>query len=270
MTLLDEHNRSKVEVTETMEATTNLTDGNNYSTTSLKRLLVVSVTFTFLTISAVMGLSFVLFAQRATLSTIVTVPLSLESMGPRIDSMQLLNSQGSHCLLESSLEAIQERVKNGDSVAMQLKGYDDNQFVAVAMDQDNDQCFINAQGRRVCVLPSSICSEEFPVKPRNRNLYTDEEYDIRCQAFIASNPPGWDYAMLLVDACVKRCDRLGCPCTCFNDDIIPPDFVVPEDFYAEEEEEDNNTSESPPGDDSTRRPCRLGFDRRPRCNSPPP
>lgn len=280
MAPLDKHNRSKDEVTETLEAR-NLEEGKNNSTTSLNRLPLVSGTFTFLALSAVMGLCYVLFAERFALSSMVTLPLSFEPMGPRIDSMQVLNSQGLYCLLESSLEAIQERVKNGDSVAMQLKGYTDNQFVAIAMDQTKDQCFLNAEGRQVCVLPSVICGEEFPLVPRSRNLeyITDEEYDIRCQAYIASNPPGWDDVMFLLADCADSCQGLlGCPCICFNEgDPIPPDFVVPDDFVPRTNAPNEPISDPPlldptsaPSDDPTRRPnpCRNGNGKK-LCNGGP-
>lgn len=241
MDLLDKHSRSKDEVTETLEVSS--LQGGNDSTTRLKQLVRISVTFSFLSLSAVMGLSFVLLAERTAHPTIAILPFSSESTGPVVNQMLTLNHKGSHCLLESSLEAIQQSIKNGDHVALQLKGYTD-QFVAVAMDPNNNECFINAQGRSVCIKPSTDC-EELPVEPRKRNLFlTDEEYDVRCKAYIASlDPLDWDYAVSFVAECVKTCDLLGCPCLCFNDDIIPEDFVVPEDFVAPDDFAEANTPE---------------------------
>lgn len=223
MDLFDKHNRgSKDEVSGTVQAL-NHQDGNN-STRSMKQLLLISVTFCFLALSSVLVLGCLLFVQRAALHSIVILPHSLlETTGPMVGNLLTLNNQGSYCLLESSVDAIQESIKQGDNVALKLEGLTD-EFVAVAMDQNNDQCFIDAQGRRVCVKLSTAC-EELRLEPRNRNLiFSDEEYDRICKEFIAEqDPEQWAYTLSFFSECAKDCEgQLACPCTCINDGLVLP------------------------------------------------
>lgn len=268
MDSLDRHNRSKHEDTETLHVS-NLREEERNSTTSLRRLVIISIAFSVLALSAVMGLCCFLFTERSALHTMVALPHSLESTGPMVNPLltSVIQHQSSHCLLESSIEDIQQRIENGESVPLHLKGYM-GLFVAVAMDQNNQECFRNAQGKIICITPSTACEASPSLESPSRTLaMSDEEYDIRCKAYISTlDPVDWQYAESLVAECIQDyCHQLGCPCLCFNFDIIPADFTVPPNFVVTETP-DTSASDIPssspthrPTHSPTKRPRQCHF-----------